>query len=563
MKERNTYDVLVVGSGMTGGWAAKEFTEKGLDTLVLERGRDVKHIQDYPTTNKAPWEYKHRKYDTLEEKEQYPIQRLKYNFDASSKHFFVNDKEHPYLNPTDKPFRWFRGYQTGGRSLIWGRGTYRMSDVEFGANSKDGHGTDWPIRYKDIAPWYDYVEKFIGICGTKENMPHYPDGNFLPPFEMNVAEKEIKKRLESHYPDRKLIPTRMAHLTQVSPGQFKGRSQCQSRDMCHTGCPFGAYFSSNNATLPAAYDTGKLTLKSHAIVISVIYDEEKNRAIGLKVIDANTKKTTEFYARIIFLCASTLASTGILLNSKTPRFPNGLANSSGVLGHYLMGHHKNIGGTGILEGYEDKIDRGHRPSSLTMPNFRNIAKQEMDFYRSYSVYGGAKREGIKPGQVGIGKEFKEKLTQPGRWKMGLYSYGECLPYYENKVELDQSQKDKWDIPLLSISAEFKENEMKMRKDMKAQISEMLEVAGLKDITVSEGSHIMGDATHEMGTARMGKDPKTSVLNAYNQCHDIPNLFITDGSCMSSSTNMSPSFTYMALTARACDYAFKQMKKGLI
>ena len=562
MKEKNTYDVLVVGSGMTGGWAAKEFTEKGLDTLVLERGRDVKHIQDYPTTNKAPWEYKHGKYDTLKEKGQYPIQSLKYNFDASSKHFFVNDKEHPYLNPADKPFRWFRGYQTGGRSLIWGRGTYRISDVEFGANLKDGHGTDWPIRYKDIAPWYDYVEKFIGICGTKENMPHYPDGNFLPAFEMNAVEKEFKKRLENHYPDRKLFPNRMAHLTQVSPGQFKGRSQCQSRDMCHTGCPFGAYFNSNNSTLPAAYETGNLTLKSHAIVESVIYDDKSNRAIGLRVIDANTMETSEFYARVIFLCASTLASTGILLNSKTPRFPNGLANSSGVLGHYLMGHHKNISGSGIMEGYEEKIDRGYRPSNLAMPNFRNIKKQEMDFYRSYAVYASAHREGIKPDQVGIGEKFKEKLTMPGRWRVGLSSYGECLPYHENKVVLDEKQRDKWGIPLLNISAEFKENEMKMRKDMKTQIAEMLEVAGLKDITVVEGSHIMGDATHEMGTARMGNDPETSVLNKYNQCHDIPNLFVTDGSCMPSSTNLSPSFTYMALTARACDYAFAQMKKGI-
>ena len=439
-----------------------------------------------------------------------------------------------------------------------------MSDLEFGENLRDGHGIDWPIRYKDIEPWYDYVENFIGICGTKENIAHYPDGkNFLPAFEMNTAEKGIKERMEAHYPDRKLIPTRMAHLTKVKPGQFKGRFECQSRNMCHAGCPFGAYFSSNSSTLPAAYETGKLTLRSNAVVESIIYDAKTNRAIGVRVIDAHTFETTEFFARVIFLCASTLASTGILLNSRTSRFPNGLANSSGVLGHYLMGHHKNIDGTGILEGYEDKIDRGHRPSNLTIPRFRNIEGKEMDFFRGYSISGSASREGINPIQVGIGAEFKQKLTKPGPWKVTLVAYGECLPYYENRVELDSEKKDKWGIPLLNISAEFKENEMKMREDMRAQIQETMEVMGLKNIETNVGTHIVGDATHEMGTARMGKDPKSSVLNAYNQCHDIPNLFITDGSCMVSSSYMSPSFTYMALTARACNYALKQMKKGMM
>ncbi|MFD2101498.1 GMC oxidoreductase [Flagellimonas iocasae] len=563
MGEKN-FEVIVIGSGITGGWAAKEFTEKGLKTLVLERGRDVKHIEDYTTTNKSPWEYKYRGYDSREVQEQYPIQSKKYNFDASSRQYFVNDKEHPYVNPPDKPFRWFRGYQTGGRSIIWGRGTFRMSDLEFGENLRDGHGIDWPIRYKDIEPWYDYVEKFIGICGTKENIAHYPDGkNFLPPFDMNTAEKVIKERMETHYPDRKLIPTRMAHLTKVKPGQFKGRFECQSRNMCHTGCPFGAYFSTNSSTLPAAYGTGKLTLRSNSVVDSIIYDGKTNRAIGVRVIDAETFERMEFFARVIFLCASTLGSTAILLNSKNSHFPNGLANSSGVLGHYLMGHHKNIRGTGVLEGYQDKIDRGHRPSGVTIPRFRNIEGEEMDFYRGYGLSGGAYREGINPNQVGIGSGFKEKLTKPGSWKVILVAYGECLPYFENKVELDSVKKDKWGIPLLHISAEFKENEMKMREDMRDQIQETMEVMGLKDIETSVGSHIVGDATHEMGTARMGKDPKSSVLNGYNQCHDIPNLFVTDGSCMVSSSYMSPSLTYMALTARACDYALQQMKKGVI
>ncbi len=563
MKEKYYFDAIVVGSGITGGWAAKELTEKGLNTLVLERGHDVKHGIDYPTTFKAPWDFKYRMYDSLEEKEEYYIQRHKYNFNAASKHFFVNDKEHPYVHPKDKPFRWFRGYQTGGRSLIWGRGAYRIGDLDFEANQKDGVGIDWPIRYKDIAPWYDYVEKFIGVCGTKENLSQFPDGQFLPPFEMNQAEKVMKERLESHYRDRKLIPNRGAHITKAAKGQFKGRSACQSRNICHTGCPYGAYFSSNSSTLPAAYETGKLTLKSHAIVESVIYDEAKNKAIGVRVIDQNTKEVTEYFSRVIFLCASTLASTGILLNSKTSRFPEGLANSSGALGHYLMDHHKNIRASGRLEGYEDRIDQGFKPITTIIPRFRNVGKQDMDFLRGYGVGVYASRQSIDYTNVGIGKEYKESLGRPGPWIVGLGGYGECLPYHSNRVELDKDHKDNWGLPLLKVSAEFKENETKMRQDMKEQVREMLEVAGLKEIEVNEGVNIQGNATHEMGTARMGNDPKTSVLNGFNQCHDVPNLFVTDGSCMVSSGCVSPSLTYMALTARACDYAVKQMKKGVI
>ena len=563
MKEKYYFDAIVVGSGITGGWAAKELTEKGLNTLVLERGRDVKHGIDYPTTFKAPWDFKYRMYDSLEEKEEYYIQRHKYNFNAASKHFFVNDKEHPYVHPKDKPFRWFRGYQTGGRSLIWGRGAYRIGDLDFEANQKDGVGIDWPIRYKDIAPWYDYVEKFIGVCGTKENLSQFPDGQFLPPFEMNLAEKVMKERLESHYSDRKLIPNRGAHITKASEGQFKGRSECQSRNVCHTGCPFGAYFSSNSSTLPAAYETGRLTLKPDSIVESVIYDEAKNRASGVRVIDQNTMETTEYFAKVIFLCASTLATTGILLNSKTSKFLEGLANSSGVLGHYLMDHHKNISASGRLEGYEDRIDRGFKPMATIVPRFRNVNKQEKDFLRGYCVWVDTARPAPKYTEIGIGEGFKESLSKPGPWRIAIGAYGECLPYYDNKVELDSHRKDKWGIPLLKITAEFKENELKMRRDIKEQLKEMLEVSDIKDIKESEGKIIQGDSTHEMGTARMGNDPKTSVLNGYNQCHDVPNLFVTDGSCMVSSGCMSPSLTYMALTARACDYAVKQMKKGVI
>jgi choline dehydrogenase-like flavoprotein len=559
--EKNKFDVIVVGSGMTGGWAAKEFTEKGYETLVLERGREVEHIRDYKTTNSAPWEFKYRKYDSKKVQEEQYMQRLKYNFDEASKDFFVNDKDHPIESPDDKPAKWFRGYQSGGRSLLWGRGTYRMSDYDFERNVQDGNGSDWPIRYKDIAPWYDYIETNIGVSGTNEDLEHYPDGKYLPPFDMNVVEKEAKTRLENHYSDRKLVPNRVAHLTKIKPGQFPGRSECQSRDMCHTGCPFGAYFSSNSSTLPAAKKTGKLTGIFNSIVDTLIYDKKKNKVIGVRVINSLTDERTEFYARVIFLCASTLATTSILMRSKNETFPNGLANTSGVLGHYLMDHHKDIGGTGIMKGFENKYYRGFRPGGLAIPGFRNFKKKEKDFSRSYGVWGGASRVGINPNQVGIGKEFKEKLTKPGAWTMGLYAFGECIPYYENRVELNAKKKDKWGLPILNIIAEFKENEMKMREDMKKQVKEMMEVMGLEEIKVHANASVMGDSVHMAGTARMGRDPKTSVLNEYNQCHDIKNLFVTDGACMPSISYKSPSLTFMALTARAADYAMKKMELG--
>lgn len=560
----NTYDAIVVGSGMTGSWAAKELTEKGLKTLVLERGREVKHVQDYPTANLAPWEFKHRGHLTTEEKEQYFIQSNKYNFDASSKHFFVNDKEHKYDYPEDKPFWWFRGYQTGGRSLLWGRGAYRFSKIEFEANAMDGVGSDWPIRYEDIAPWYDYVEKFIGVAGAQHDVWSLPSGkHYLPPFDLNHGEKVVKERLEAHYTDRKLIPNPVAHITKAQPGQFKGRSECQSRNMCHRGCPYGAYFSANSSTLPAAYDTGNLTLLSHTLVHSVIYDENQDKAVGVRVINTQTKETKEYFARIIFLCASTLISTAILLNSETPRFSDGLANSSGVLGHYLMDHHSGVSGQGILEGGDDRIYKGFRPAMVAIPRFRNLYEQQTDFLRGYGIWGGAYRQGLNPDQVGIGASLKEKLTQYGPWVMSLGTQAETLPNYDNRVEIDQDNLDEWGFPMIRVVAEYGENEMKMREDIYQQIGEMLEVAGLKEINVSKSTPVFGDTIHEMGTARMGKDPNTSVLNAYNQSHDVPNLFVTDGSCMVSSGNVSTSLTYMALTARACDYAVKQMKQGNI
>ena len=554
-----SYDAIVIGSGMTGGWAAKELTEKGLKTLVLERGREVKHIQDYPTMNKAPWEFKHRKLDSHKVKEEYPIQSRKYNFSDASKHFFVKDSEHPYDHPEDKPYLWFRGYQTGGRSLIWGRGAYRWSDYEFDVHSTDGHGVDWPFRYKDIAPWYDYIERFIGVSGSKEGLPQFPDGDFLAPIEMNCVEQEIKKRIEAHYPDRTMIPNRIAHLTKVEPGQFKGRSQCQNRNMCHRGCPFGAYFSSNSSTLPAATETGNLTMIHHAIVESILYDAQKDRATGVRVMDAESREVTEYKAKVIFLCASTIPSTSILMRSTSNRFPNGLGNTNGVLGHYLMDHHKSVGGTGRFEGMLDKTYSGYRPGMMAIPRFVNLETKEKTFSRGYGIWGGASRQGINVNQAGIGAELKEKVTQQGPWGVYLEAYGACIPYYENRIELEPEKKDNWGLPIVKITAEFKENEFAMRAHMEEQIREILEVAGLTNINTFANKPIHGDSVHEMGTARMGRDPETSFLNEHNQSHEVPNLFVTDGSAMASSGHMSPSVTYMALTARACDFAVKQMK----
>ena len=564
MDSNHTYDAIVVGAGMTGSWAAKELTENGLKTLVLDRGREVKHLRDYPTANKAPWEFEHQGRLTRQEKEDYFIQSKKYNFDASSKDFYVNDKQHQYEFPEDKPFWWFRGYQTGGRSLLWGRGAYRFSALEFEANAKDGVGSDWPIRYKDIAPWYDYVEKFIGVAGAQHDIKTLPCGkHYLPPFDLNHGEKTFKERLEAHYSDRKLIPNPVAHLTKVEPGQFKGRSQCQSRNMCHRGCPFGAYFSANSSTLPAASETGNLTLMPHAMVHSIIYDENQDKATGVRVVNTETKETTQYFARVIFLCASALTSTAILLNSKTPRFTEGLANSSGVLGHYLMDHHSGVSGSGILEGGLDRIYKGYRPAMVAIPRFRNVDKQETDFLRGYGIWGGAYRQGANASKPGVGADFKQSLTQYGPWVMSLGTQAETLPNYDNRVEIDENNLDQWGFPMIRVIAAYGENEMKMREDIYQQIQEMLEVAGLKEINVSKSEPVFGNTIHEMGTARMGADPKTSVLNAYNRCHDVPNLFVTDGSCMVSSGNVSTSLTYMALTARACDYAIKQMKNGVI
>jgi len=554
---QNTYDAIVVGSGISGGWAAKELCEQGLKTLVLERGRMVEHIKDYTDTTKDPWELTHHGGRTTQNKTDSPIQSKCYAYNEVSSKFFVNDKEHPY-NQT-KPFDWVRGYHVGGRSIMWGRQCYRWSDVDFGANAKDGHGVDWPIRYKDIAPWYDYVEPFVGISGSLEGLPQLPDGKFLPPMEMNCLEKQVAERINKGFADgRRMIIGRTANHT-VKVGD---RGPCQFRNKCHEGCPFGGYFSSNAATLPAAARTGNMTLRPFSIVQEVIYDKDTKKAKGVRIVDTETLKTEEFYAKIIFLNASTIATASILLNSVSDAFPNGLGNSSEQVGHNLMDHHYGVGAYGESEDFADQYFYGRRANGIYIPRFRNINDQttQKDYVRGFGYQGGGGRGRIDI-QEGIGGDYKESLTEPGKWTMGIGSWGEHLPYYENKMTLNKDKKDKWGLPTIDIDCEFKENEKAMRKDMMESAKEMLEKAGLKNVGTYDSAPAPGFCIHEMGTARMGKDPKTSVLNGNNQMHEVNNVFITDGACMASSACQNPSVTYMALTARACDFAVKELKKG--
>src|SRR5436190_492083 len=549
----DTYDAIVVGSGISGGWAAKELCEKGLKVLLLERGRNVEHIKDYPTANMNPWEFPHRNTLTDEDKKRSFIQARHFSYHEDNKHFYINDQENP--NTETKRFDWIRGDIVGGRSLLWGRACYHWSDFYFEQNLKDGIGVDWPIRYKDIAPWYDYVESFIGVSGNADGIGTLPDGKFLPPFEMNAVEKDFKQKIESKYKDRHVIMNRVANLTQP----VKGRGQCQVRDLCHRGCPWGAYFSTNASTMPAAYATGNLTVRPHSMVNKVIYDEQKQRATGVEIVDTETNKTEEFFAKIIFLNASTVATAYILLNSVSSRFPNGLGNGSDQVGRNLMDHHKGLTITGRFDGLKDSYYYGRRPTGIYIPQFRNINEKKNDFIRGYHFLGNAYRS-RQAVDVNIGTELKEALTEPGAWQMNLSAYGECLPYQDNRITLDHNKKDKWGRPALTIDCEFKENEKAMHEDTKSTAQEMLEAAGLRDIVTNGSMSFPGNANHEMGTARMGRDPKTSVLNAYNQMHEVPNVFITDGSCMTSSAVLNPSLTYMALTARACDYAVGELKK---
>jgi len=555
---QHTYEAIVIGSGISGGWAAKELCEKGLKTLLLERGRNVEHVRDYSTAMLPPWELPHRLENSNKDRLENPVQSFAYN--EANKHFFVSDKEHPYVQ--ESPFHWIRGYQVGGRSLTWGRQCYRLSDLDFEANAKEGIGIDWPIRYNDIAPWYEYVEKFVGISGKAEGLPHLPDGFFLPPMEMNCVEEHFKEKVEQGIPGRRIIMGRTANLTRG----WENRGPCQYRNLCNRGCPFGGYFSSNSATIPVAAATGNLTLRPFSIVLEILYDKDRKKAKGVKIIDAETHQTYEYYADIIFLNASTIGSAQILLNSVSTAFPQGLGNSSGQVGHNLMDHHFRVGAKGMYDGFKDKYYKGRRPNGIYIPRFRNLdeATRRTDYVRGFGYQADGEREtwpDTSKRLPGFGEEFKKQLTTPGNWTMWMGAWGETLPYYENKVTLDPTKKDKWGIPLASIHFRFGDNEKAMRKDMKSSAMEMLDVAGFKKVEGFDYDSVGGDCVHEMGTARMGHDPKTSVLNKWNQMHEVKNVFITDGSCMTSSACQNPSLTYMALTARACDYAVSELKKG--
>lgn len=556
--QSQTYDVIVVGSGISGGWAAKELCEKGLRVLMLERGRPVEH-PNYLTAMNDPWDFSHRNRITEEDKKRSPIQSRHWSYQYDNKHYYINDLENPYEEV--KRFDWVRGDTVGGRSLLWSRQCIRWSDLDFEANIRDGYGVDWPIRYKDIAPWYDHVESFIGVSGNADGIPHLPDGRFQPPMEMNCVEKLVKERIEKHYPDRRIIIGRTANLTQA----VKGRGVCQYRNLCSRGCPYGAYFSTNAGTLPAAFATGNLTLKTNALVNRVIYDDQKERARGVEVIDTETNEVTEYFATLIFLNAATLATAFILLNSVSSRFPNGLGNGSDQVGRNLMDHHKCMGNSGTMGGFQDQYYAGRKPVGVTIPRFRNLNENRKDFLRGYNYQGSASRAGWGRGVYGevIGAELKEAVSSPGDWAMSWTGFGECLPYADNRVTLNTDKKDKWGRNTLTVDCTFRENEHAMQKDMADSIAEMLEVAGFRNIRIQANMSFPGNANHEMGTARMGKDPKTSVVNGFNQMHEVKNVFITDGSFMTSSSSVNPSLTYMAMTARACAYAADQLKKNNI
>ncbi|MFL2601424.1 MAG: GMC oxidoreductase [Flavobacteriaceae bacterium] len=554
------FDAIVVGSGISGGWAAKELCEKGLKTLVLERGRMVKHIEDYPTMNLDPWDVKHGGRTTQEELKNYNKQK-RWGIHEGNRHFYNKDSEYDY--DEIKPFDWIRGTQVGGRSLIWGRQTYRWSDDDFEANLRDGIAVDWPVRYKEIAPWYSYVEKFIGVSGEALNLPQLPDSEFLRPMELNCVEKELKSSIAKNYTDRVLTIGRVAHITEGTKNG-SGRKACQYRNRCDRGCPYGAYFSSNSSTIPVAEKTGKLTLRPNSVVSEVIYNKDKKRATGVRVVNTVTKEISEFKAKIIFLCASSMASTAILMNSKSDRFPNGLGDDSGELGHNIMDHQLGSGASGKYEGYKDRYYYGRRPNGFYIPRFRNIGgkSKNLDFIRGYGYQGGASRgdwsKAIK--ELSYGSDFKNAILEPGGWSIGMGGFGEVLPYHENRMFLDYDKIDSYGLPKIVFDAEFKENEKKMKEDWKIQAAEMLENAGCKDVTINDSNAPIGKGIHEMGTARMGRDPKTSVLNKYNQIHSVKNVFVTDGAFMTSSGTQNPSLTYMAFTARAVDRAVSELKK---
>ena len=557
-RKQQTYDAIVIGSGISGGWAAKELCESGLKTLVLERGRMVEHVKDYPTMNNDPWDSDKRFALDAEDRKNYHKQIRTGFITENNKHFFVNDLENPYKE--DKRFDWIRGYHVGGRSLTWGKQSYRLSDIDFEANAKEGIGIDWPIRYKDIAPWYDHVEKFIGVSGTNYGLKQLPDQQLLPPMELNCVEKHLQQSIADNYEDRMMMIGRAAHVTVA----HNGRGPCQYRNRCNRGCPFGAYFSSNAVTLPAAEKTGNMTLRPYSNVSSIIYDDTKGKATGVRVIDEESGDMLEFYANVIFANASALGSTYILMNSKSDRFPNGLGNDSGELGHNLMDHHYFVGATGKYEGFEDKYYKGRRPNGTYIPRYRNIdEKTRVDnFLRGYGYQGGAHREGWGRGvnDTSFGQDFKEDLFKPGPWESFLVGFGEHLPEHKNRAYLDSDNPDQYGQPQLAIDCEYGENELNMRKQMMEDAAEMLDKAGMKDIVPFDDIGAPGKAIHEMGTARMGRNSKTSVLDRNNAVHGASNVYVTDGACMTSSACQNPSLTYMALSARAANHAVDQLKK---
>jgi choline dehydrogenase-like flavoprotein len=559
-KNERTFDAIVIGSGISGGWAAKEFTEKGLKTLLLERGKDVKHLKDYPTTNKLPWEFEHRGQVPREIQEKNPVVSRCYAFREDAMHFFVKDTEHPYVQ--EKPFDWIRGYQTGGKSLLWARQTQRWSEYDFEGPARDGFAVDWPIRYKDLAPWYSYVEKFAGISGNKDGLDILPDGEFLPALELNCVENHFKDVVAKNYKGRHVIYGRCAHLTRPNQVHLdQGRGQCQNRTLCQRGCPFGGYFSSNSSTLPAAERTGNLTLRPHSVVHSVIYDDKMGKASGVRVVDAQTNELIEFFASVIFVNAAAFNTNLILLNSVSSRFPNGLGNDSGVLGKFVAFHNYRARISGQYHGFADFKTDGRSPTSAYLPRFRNVKKQETDFLRGYAAGFGAGRY-INRNHDGFGEELKNSLTAKdyGPWRVGSHMMGETIPKESNMLTLDSSLKDDWGVPLLKINISYDENDEKMVKDYHEQMTEMFTKAGFTDLHTTDSKAAPGLDIHEMGGVRMGRDPKTSMLNKWNQMHACKNVFVTDGACMTSTSTQNPSLTYMAFTARAVDYAVSQMKK---
>ncbi|MDY6945663.1 MAG: GMC family oxidoreductase [Pseudomonadota bacterium] len=554
----NSYDAIVVGTGISGGWAAKELTEKGLKTLVLDRGRMVKH-GDYPTATKDPWDFPYAGRATADDLQRQEVAaRTGYAVTQASKHWFVDDTEFPYTEVNR--FDWIRGYHVGGRSIMWGRQSYRWSPMDFEANAKDGIAVDWPIRYDDLAPWYDHVEDFIGVSGQSEGWAQLPDGKFLPPMEMNCVEKDFKQAVADKL-GRAMTIGRVAHLT-APLAHSPQRGTCQYRNMCIRGCPYGAYFSSNSSTLPAAEKTGNMTLRPNSIVYELIYDEKQGRATGVRVLDAETRQQTDFFAKVIFLCASTFGTAHIMMHSSSSRFPNGFGNDSGELGCNIMDHQLEIGARAMVDGYEDRYYSGRRPNGIYIPRYRNIGKDKRDYIRGFGYQGGASRGGWTGLMVDttLGKELKERAAKPGPWYMGIGGFGEILPYHDNRVTMDRSRKDKYDMPVLSFDATLKQNELAMRKDMANDAAEMLEAAGYRNVRTYDREMGIGLGIHEMGTARMGRDPKTSVLNQWNQVHACKNVYVTDGSCMTSAACQNPSLTYMALTARAANHAVEELKR---